>query len=98
MEHLLCSSRLNPACRRPVLPASLACWSFNCGALGRRKKNLIRGEQQAQAGPTARWEEYAHGTDIGVWGIGSTVEEAFEQAAVARWGYHRPFARKPPKH
>jgi len=37
-------------------------------------------------GPTARWEHYAHGADIGVRGIGPTVEEAFEQAAVALAG------------
>jgi SHS2 domain-containing protein len=30
-----------------------------------------------------RWEHFAHGSDIGVRGIGSSVEEAFEQAAVA---------------
>ncbi|MGD1092445.1 MAG: archease [Bryobacteraceae bacterium] len=33
--------------------------------------------------PTSRWEHYAHGADIGVRGIGPTMEEAFEQAAVA---------------
>jgi SHS2 domain-containing protein len=31
----------------------------------------------------ARWEHFSHGSDIGVRGIGSSVEEAFEQAAVA---------------
>lgn len=58
---------------------------FNCDALGQRKKNLIRGEQLAE-GPAARWEHYAHGADIGVRGMGPTVEEAFEQAAVALAG------------
>jgi len=59
---------------------------FNCGALGQRKKKLIRGEHLAQVSPTARWERYAHGADIGVRGRGPTVEEAFEQAAVALVG------------
>jgi tRNA nucleotidyltransferase (CCA-adding enzyme) len=29
------------------------------------------------------WENYPHGADIGVRGIGATIEEAFEQAAMA---------------
>jgi len=29
------------------------------------------------------WEHYSHGADIGVRGFGSSVEEAFEQAALA---------------
>ena len=29
------------------------------------------------------WEHFSHGSDIGVRGIGNTLEEAFEQAAVA---------------
>jgi SHS2 domain-containing protein len=32
---------------------------------------------------TAGWEHFAHGSDIGVRGFGRTVEEAFEQAALA---------------
>lgn len=35
------------------------------------------------AGPTARWEHFAHGSDIGVRGFGRSVEQAFEQAALA---------------
>ncbi|MGH9679325.1 MAG: archease [Candidatus Acidiferrales bacterium] len=31
----------------------------------------------------ARWEHFSHGSDIGVRGIGNSVEEAFEQAALA---------------
>ncbi len=31
----------------------------------------------------AAWEHFSHGSDIGVRGIGSSVEEAFEQTAVA---------------
>ena len=31
----------------------------------------------------ASWEHFSHGSDIGVRGLGSSVEEAFEQAAVA---------------
>jgi SHS2 domain-containing protein len=31
----------------------------------------------------ATWEHFSHGSDIGIRGIGSSVEEAFEQAAVA---------------
>lgn len=31
----------------------------------------------------ARWEHFSHGADIGVRGFGSSVEEAFEQAALA---------------
>jgi SHS2 domain-containing protein len=30
-----------------------------------------------------RWEHFSHGSDIGVRGFGASVEEAFEQAAVA---------------
>jgi len=29
------------------------------------------------------WEHFSHGSDIGVRGVGNTLEEAFEQAAVA---------------
>ncbi|MBI4757389.1 MAG: archease [Betaproteobacteria bacterium] len=32
---------------------------------------------------TARWEHFAHEADMGVRGFGTTLEEAFEQAAVA---------------
>ena len=31
----------------------------------------------------ARWEHFAHGADVGVRGLGETVEQAFEQAALA---------------
>ena len=31
----------------------------------------------------ARWEHFEHGSDIGVRGIGASMAEAFEQAAVA---------------
>ncbi|MGA8075747.1 MAG: archease [Candidatus Acidiferrales bacterium] len=31
----------------------------------------------------ARWEHFSHGSDIGVRGFGNSIEEAFEQAAVA---------------
>jgi SHS2 domain-containing protein len=31
----------------------------------------------------ASWEHFSHGSDIGVRGIGSSAEEAFEQAAIA---------------
>jgi tRNA nucleotidyltransferase (CCA-adding enzyme) len=30
-----------------------------------------------------RWEHFAHGADIGIRGYGNTIEEAFEQAALA---------------
>jgi len=30
-----------------------------------------------------RWEHFSHGSDIGVRGVGGTLEEAFEQAALA---------------
>jgi tRNA nucleotidyltransferase (CCA-adding enzyme) len=33
--------------------------------------------------PSARWEHFPHGADIGVRGFGATREQAFEQAAVA---------------
>ncbi len=32
---------------------------------------------------TAGWEHFSHGSDIGVRGFGESVEEAFEQAALA---------------
>jgi len=32
---------------------------------------------------TARWEHFSHDADIGVRGLGATIEEAFEQAALA---------------
>ena len=32
---------------------------------------------------SARWEHFPHGADIGVRGLGATLEEAFEQAALA---------------
>lgn len=31
----------------------------------------------------SRWEHFAHGADIGVRGFGDTLEQAFEQAAIA---------------
>jgi protein archease len=31
----------------------------------------------------ARWEHFAHGADVGVRGFGESVEQAFEQAALA---------------
>ena len=34
-------------------------------------------------GLAARWEHFAHGSDIGVRGFGSSPEQAFEQAALA---------------
>ena len=35
------------------------------------------------AGSMARWEHFSHGADIGIRGFGGSVEEAFEQAALA---------------
>ena len=32
---------------------------------------------------SAHWEHFAHGADIGVRGVGPTMEAAFEQAAIA---------------
>ena len=32
---------------------------------------------------TSHWEHFAHGADVGVRGVGSSKQEAFEQAAVA---------------
>lgn len=32
---------------------------------------------------SARWEHFAHGADIGVRGVGASMAEAFEQAALA---------------
>ena len=29
------------------------------------------------------WEHFAHGADVGVRGVGATLNEAFEQAALA---------------
>lgn len=34
----------------------------------------------------ARWEHFEHGADIGVRGLGGTLAEAFEQAALAMTG------------
>jgi len=36
--------------------------------------------------PEKFWENFSHGADIGVRGIGATIEEAFEQAALALTG------------
>ncbi|HWP25480.1 MAG TPA: archease [Xanthobacteraceae bacterium] len=35
------------------------------------------------AGSVGRWEHFPHDADVGVRGFGTTVEEAFEQAAMA---------------
>jgi SHS2 domain-containing protein len=43
----------------------------------------VRDLAQVQADSSPRWEHFPHGADIGVRGIGTTREEAFEQAAVA---------------
>jgi len=47
---------------------------------------VIRNPQGDQTGATAHWEHYPHGADIGIRGMGRTIEEAFEQAAVALTG------------
>jgi len=44
---------------------------------------MIERDAAKQSSDSARWEHFAHIADIGVRGIGSTVEEAFEQAALA---------------
>lgn len=36
-----------------------------------------------QEGVEARWEHFPHAADIGVRGVGATLEQAFEQAALA---------------
>ncbi len=36
--------------------------------------------------PTPGWEDFPHGADVGVRGWGATVEQAFEQAALALTG------------
>jgi len=38
---------------------------------------------QARADSRSHWEHFTHGSDIGVRGVGTTREEAFEQAAIA---------------
>lgn len=43
-------------------------------------------EPQAQSPSVSRWEHYAHGADIGIRGIGPTLEKAFEQTALALAG------------
>jgi len=40
-------------------------------------------EGRALSVETLHWEHFSHGSDIGVRGFGASVEEAFEQAAVA---------------
>lgn len=42
--------------------------------------------EKVQATSRAYWEHFAHGADIGVRGVGRTVAEAFEQAALALTG------------
>jgi SHS2 domain-containing protein len=42
---------------------------------------MIYGKRATSA--LARWEHYSHDADIGVRGFGCSVEEAFEQAAIA---------------
>lgn len=49
-------------------------WSAECFQMG------------VEVQSRAHWEHFAHGADIGVRGIGSTKEEAFEQAAAALTG------------
>jgi SHS2 domain-containing protein len=39
--------------------------------------------RRPKTGSTPRWEHFEHGSDIGVRGVGMTLEEAFEQAALA---------------
>lgn len=38
---------------------------------------------QPSAPAVSRWEHFAHGADVGVRGVGATMAEAFEQAALA---------------
>ena len=37
---------------------------------------------QVRADSSSHWEHFTHGSDIGVRGVGTTKEEAFEQAAI----------------
>lgn len=48
------------------------------------ERHLVRDQEEGQG--DARWEHYAHGADIGIRGIGPTLEAAFEQAAIALSG------------
>jgi len=41
-------------------------------------------------GSPARWEHFSHEADIGVRGFGATLQEAFEQAALALTGVVTP--------
>ena len=43
----------------------------------------VRDLAQVQKDSRPHWEHFTHGADIGVRGIGTTKEEAFEQAAMA---------------
>lgn len=45
----------------------------------------------------AGWEHFSHGADIGVRGFGESVEEAFEQAAVALSAVAADVSRVEPK-
>ncbi len=45
-----------------------------------------------------RWEHFAHGADIGVRGIGATVAESFEQAAIALTAVITDPAKVNPEH
>ena len=47
------------------------------------EKNGRQEHQMSSVRNTAGWEHFSHGSDIGVRGFGCSVEEAFEQAAVA---------------
>lgn len=50
-----------------------------------RSGQLLRhnGNDAAGGGTNAGWEHFAHDADVGVRGIGSTLSQAFEQAAIA---------------
>jgi len=48
------------------------------------RRGMAAGEASAMGeGTGPRWEHFAHGADIGVRGIGATLAQSFEQAALA---------------
>jgi SHS2 domain-containing protein len=66
-----------------VLPSRR--WPVNCGEV-LRIKLLSDANKEQEVDVKVGWEHYAHGADIGVRGIGRSMAEAFEQAAVALAG------------
>ena len=81
---------------RPLASQSICVWDGNFRLAGKRRLGLEKGkgelleylfvcltEEKVMASGAERWEHFQHVADVGVRGLGPTLESAFAQAALA---------------